>query len=83
MQQAPSARAVYSTAVLALTVVALPLLSGTGMPLIDLPAHLARLEIIDHLLGNGPLASYYDLVPGLVPNLLFMAWDGQWSIHCQ
>jgi hypothetical protein len=46
------------------------------MPLIDLPAHLARLEIIDHLLGNGPLASYYDLVPGLVPNLLFdgMGW---------
>jgi hypothetical protein len=76
IQQAPSARAVLGAAVIILAVVALPLLSGILPPLVDLPAHLARLEIIDQLLNHGPLSSYYDFAPGLVPNLLFdgMGW---------
>jgi hypothetical protein len=54
-----------------LLVVCLPLLLAPQLPLVDMPAHLARLEIIEQLLNGGPLAEVYEFAPGLVPNLLF------------
>jgi hypothetical protein len=54
-----------------LLVVCLPLLLAPQLPLVDLPAHLARLAIVEQLLDGGPLAEVYEVAPGLVPNLLF------------
>jgi hypothetical protein len=54
-----------------LLVVCLPVLLAPQLPLVDMPAHLARLEIIEQLLNGGPLAEVYAFAPGLVPNLLF------------
>jgi hypothetical protein len=56
-----------------LIVVCLPLLLAPQLPLVDLPAHLARLTIVEQLLNGGPLAEVYEVAPGLVPNLLFDA----------
>lgn len=60
---------VGASAVLALT--CLPLLLADQLPLVDMPAHLARLRILDHLLAGGPLAEFYAFEPKLVPNLFF------------
>ncbi len=57
----------------ALLIVSLPLLLAPQLPLVDMPAHLARLVIIDQVLNGGPLAGFYEFAPGLVPNLLFDA----------
>lgn len=67
----PSSALVWMLAGAALLVVCLPLLLAPQLPLVDMPAHLARLVIIDQLLNGGPLASFYEFAPGLVPNLLF------------
>lgn len=67
----PSAALVSMLAGVALLVVCLPLLLAPQLPLVDMPAHLARLVIIDQLLNGGPLAGFYEFAPGLVPNLLF------------
>ncbi|MGZ9035004.1 MAG: hypothetical protein ACXW25_11445 [Rhodospirillales bacterium] len=56
-----------------LVVLCLPLLLSAQLPLVDMPAHLARIEIIDQLLKGGPLADFWEFEPGLVPNLFFDA----------
>lgn len=67
----PAAAPVFLAAAGVLLLVSLPLLLAPQLPLVDMPAHLARLEIIEQLLKGGPLKDFYEFAPGLVPNLLF------------
>lgn len=71
LRRSPSALAVSAATAVVLALTCLPLLLAAQLPLVDMPAHMARLEILDQLLKGGPLAQFYAFEPGLVPNLVF------------
>ncbi len=71
LRRRPSALAVSAAAAVVLALACVPLLLAAQLPLVDMPAHMARLKILDQLLKGGPLAQFYAFEPGLVPNLVF------------
>lgn len=78
-RRAHSALAVHAAAAAVLALSCVPLLLGPQLPLVDMPSHLARIEIIDQLLRGGPLSEFWAFEPGLVSNLLF---DGVgWAMY--
>lgn len=70
-RQAPSTGSVVVTALVLLALASLPFLIASQPPLIDYPAHLARLSIINQIQHGGPSAIYYHFSSAIVPNLLF------------